>query len=172
MFVARVNGRSITREELARRCLARYGAKELETLIGLTIVEGASESRGIKVTDDEIQTEVGRIARELGLTTDDWYRKLEKDRGISKDQYNHDIVYTNLLLMKLGGDSELGLTYQELKRKAEIEVFFGPPVRRNAEAPLTHERSQEDRLRFLERKLDEVLKSLESLKGARPPARS
>jgi RNA polymerase sigma factor (sigma-70 family) len=169
-IVARVNGRSITREELVEQCLARHGAKELDKLIAMAVLEGAVERRGIKVTDDELEAEVGRIAEGFGLSTEGWYRTLDKERGISKVEYLRNIVYPGLLWKRLGGDSST--VFEELKRKAGIEVYFAPPGGQGGDDNQTRVRTQEERLRDVERKLDEVLKSLDDLKGSRSPGRS
>jgi RNA polymerase sigma factor (sigma-70 family) len=170
--VARVNDRSITREELVERCLAKHGAEELEKIIGLAVLEGACERRGIKVTDDELEAEVVRIARGFGLSTEDWYRTLDKERGIAKGRYRREMVYPGLLYKKLGGDSNSDSLFQDLKRKAEIKVYFAPFEGRGGEGTQPRVRSQEDRLRDVERRLDEVLKSLDDLKGIPPRGRS
>ncbi len=160
--VARVNGKPITREELAERCLARYGAKELERLIAWTLMQSASERRGLTISDDEVEAEAGRTAKGFGLSAEAWFRTLKEERGISKDQYLHEILYPGLLLKKLGLESESA--FREFKRTADIKVYLDPPADRREENPHQPARSQEARLKDVERKLDEVLKTLDALK--------
>jgi RNA polymerase sigma factor (sigma-70 family) len=100
-IVARVDGTPITRDELIERCLARYGAKELETLIMLAVLRGACQRRDIAVTDREVEAEAERIAGGFGLSPETWYRTLQEQRGLSKEQYLRDIIYPALALRKL-----------------------------------------------------------------------
>ena len=55
---------------------------------------------------------------------------------------------------------------EDLKSKARVEVYFGEPRNsgRSDEKTRPLSRSQEDRLRDVERKLEDTLKALESLR--------
>jgi RNA polymerase sigma factor (sigma-70 family) len=162
--VARVDGQPITRDELIEQCLAKYGARELETLIGLKIVQKAGERRGITVTADEVEAEALRIAERIGISPEAWYRTLEEQHGMSKPEYFRNL--SSQLMMKKLQVVEPDMSPDGLKRQAHVEVFFDQPrgPTRTVEKVETHDRSQEQRLRNVERKLDQTLKALESLK--------
>jgi hypothetical protein len=156
--VARVNGSPITRDELVERCLAKYGAKELETLINLAVVRDAAQRRGITVTEDEIEAEIRETEPKFNLSVDDFFTTL-KQRGITKDEFLDD-VRASLVLKKLGGDPSPA-SFNALKLGANIEVYFRQPAISSAAEPPKTMRSQEQRLSDVERKLEQVLKALE-----------
>jgi RNA polymerase sigma factor (sigma-70 family) len=162
-IVAQVDGMPITRDELIERCLAKYGAKELDLLINTSIIRRECESRGLTVTAREVEAEVARVARRMGLTPDAWYRNLEKERGWSRDVYLNDIVSPNLMAEKL---SVIGsfTSLEELKSKSHVEVFLGEARARRGAKTQDGARPQQDRLGIVERKLDETIESLKSLR--------
>ncbi len=170
--VARVNGVSITREQLAERCLTKYGSRELQTLIAMVVIDNACARRGITVSDAEIVAEALRIAQSVGVSASDFYNSLLKQRGISKEVYLRDIVTTNLKLKKLGVDpnSDGGKSFLEgimkkFEGRADIEILWGEPSPLGEEpARKSPPRTEEDRLRDVERTLGQVLRTLEELK--------
>ena len=62
-------------------------------------------------------------------------------------------------------DDEPGINAQDLLRNAHVEVFFENPRQqgRGGDKAPAHARSQEERLRDVEHKLDETLKALDRL---------
>ena len=123
-IVARVNDRPIMRTELIERCLAKYGANELELLINTAIIERECQRHGISVAAKDVESEAARVATEAGLTPDAWYRTLEKERGLSKDVYLRDVLRTNLMMEKLSAVGSFA-NFEELKNRAHVEVLFG-----------------------------------------------
>jgi RNA polymerase sigma factor (sigma-70 family) len=166
--VARVDGKPITCDELIERCLEKYGAKELERLIAWATLRQACDRRGITVTDDEVEAEAERTAAKLGFSPEDWFRTLSKERDLSKDQYLGEIVRPSVMFRKLEG-FEPGMSYEYLMRKAHIEVLFDPSRDhgRGVEKAPAPARSQEERIRDVERKLEQMIKALESLRRER-----
>jgi RNA polymerase sigma factor (sigma-70 family) len=171
-IVARVNGIPITREQLAERCLNKYGQKELESVIALVVLDEACKRRGISVSNSEIEADATRRAETLGLSVSDWYRTLMQQRGMSKDDYLRDVVAPNLKLSKLGvnpdslsGSSDVHKMIAKLEGRADIEILWGPRVLlRDEPASKPPSRSQEDRLRDVEHVLGQVLRTLKELK--------
>jgi RNA polymerase sigma factor (sigma-70 family) len=165
--VARVDGTPITRDQLIEKCLEKYGAKELETLIRLEVVRQAGARRGIAVTDDDLEAEAKLIAERFQLAPDAWFRTLEDQRGWSREQYLHEIIYPKAVLKALEavGPSR---TIEGLRRQAHVEVFFDASRRagRAAKDAPVDEQTLKERLRSieLERRLDETIKALESLR--------
>jgi RNA polymerase sigma factor (sigma-70 family) len=163
-IVARVDGKPITRDELIERCLEKYGAKELKTLVAMATLRQACERHGITVTDEEVEAEAARVAAKFKLPLEDWYRTLSKERDLPKQVYLDDVVRPGLMYKKL--DDEPGINAEDLLRKAHVEVFFEDPRGdgRGAEKAPAPARSQNERLRDVERKLEQTIKALESLK--------
>jgi hypothetical protein len=170
--VARVNGMPITREQLAERCLAKYGSKELEPLIAMVVLDNACKRRGISVSDAEIEAEASRLAQSLGQSTADLYKTLLEQKGMSKDEYLHDVVAANLKLSKLGVDSNfrggksvLRGIIEQLEGRADIELIWSQTPHSRDEALIkSPPPTQEDRLRGVEKTLGQVLRTLEELK--------
>ena len=129
--VARVNGMPITREQLAERCSAKYGSKEIRTLISAMVIEKACKRRGISVGDDEVGAEIALLAQKVGMSSDAWYDVLLKQRGISKQEYQRDIVATNLKLRRLGvdvrksngSDVDMRDIIKQLDGQADVEIL-------------------------------------------------
>jgi RNA polymerase sigma factor (sigma-70 family) len=163
-IVARVDGKPITRDDLIERCLEKYGDKELKWLVSMATLRQACERHGITVTDEELEAEAARVAAKFGLSPEDWYRTLSKERDLPKDVYLNDILRPGLMFRNL--DDEPGINAEDLLRKAHVEVFFEDPRGhgRGAEKAPAPARAQDERLRDVERKLEQTIKALESLK--------
>ena len=164
-IVARVNDKPITRAELVERCLAKHGAKELELLINTAIIERECRRNGIPVTAKEVEAEAARVATQAGITPNFWYRTLEKQRGLSKDVYLHEVLRSKLMMEKLSAIGTVA-NFEELKNRSHVEVFFGDGrVHGHSVEELDAKaRQQQDRLGDIERKLEETIKSLENLR--------
>ena len=125
-IVAEVNGDRITRTSLAAECLQLHGEDELQELINKTLIRQECERRNITITAEEINAEVLRKAQTFGLTTEQWFQALEQRRGISPEQYRHDIIWRILALGKLA-ESRLDVSPEELH--AAYEAQYGIAIR-------------------------------------------
>ena len=125
--IAVVNGEIITRQQLSDECVAREGAKILETLIARRLIEQAMKAKKIEVTATEIDQEIDNIAwKTAQVTREVWLRNLDKERGISPAQYARDIIYPALALKKLA-EKRVQVTEQDIKDS--FEANFGPRLR-------------------------------------------
>ena len=124
--LAVVNQEQITRQELAREVLRRYGDEVLESLINKKLILQACQQGQIIVTNKDVEDEIGRIASRFGLSVDRWLAMLQSDRDISPDKYRRDIVWPTLALRKLAAD-HITVTKEELQRAFERE--YGPRVK-------------------------------------------
>jgi foldase protein PrsA len=125
--IAIVNGQVITRQRLADECVAREGAKILETLIARVLIEQAMTARKIEVTAAEIDAEIDQVAwKTAQVTRDVWLRNLDKERGISPAQYARDIIYPAMALKKLA-EGRVQITKKDLEDA--FEANFGPRLR-------------------------------------------
>ncbi|MGD0384302.1 MAG: peptidylprolyl isomerase, partial [Thermoguttaceae bacterium] len=125
-IVADVNGRKITREELAQECLVHYGKEILEQMINKQLILGECKRQNIAVTRQEIDAEIERMAIRFGIPLDQWYKLLKQERGITPDQYADDIIWPMLALRRLAGD-KLKISKEELAR--EYETQYGQAVK-------------------------------------------
>ena len=123
--VATVNGENITREDLAKECLRHYGESVLESLINVRLVEQACEKNGIKISSEEIDAEIQKMATQFGIPVEQWYKMLMEERGITPEQYR-EMVWMILAQKKLAG-AQMQVTNDEIQK--EYETQFGPAVK-------------------------------------------
>ncbi|MAT72214.1 MAG: peptidylprolyl isomerase [Planctomycetaceae bacterium] len=121
-----VNGQDISSQDLADACVRRYGEEVLESLVNKRLISNHCAKRGIEVTQEEIAAEVDRMAKRFNLGREQWLEMLQKERGISPNQYARDIIWPTLALRKLAG-AQLQVTPQELNEAYERE--FGEMIR-------------------------------------------
>jgi foldase protein PrsA len=124
--VARVNGEAITFEMLANECVERYGAEVLDNVINRTLIQQACAETGKTVTQHEVEAEIIEISKKFGLPTDQWYKMLQAERGLTPIQYRRDVIWPMLALKKLAG-SNVTIT-REMMREAYVDNY-GPRVK-------------------------------------------
>ena len=124
--MAVVNGEQITRAELGRECIRRYGEDVLEGMVSRQLLQEACRQRGVQITDQDVSQEIDRIASRFGLARDRWLSLLEEERGFSEEQYRREVVWPMLALRVLAAD-KIQVSQEEIKKGFEAE--FGPKVR-------------------------------------------
>lgn len=124
--MAVVNGEQITRTELGRECIRRYGEEVLESMVNRQLISDACAKRGVQVTDDDVSVEIDKIAGRFGLARDRWLTLLREERGFSEQQYRREVLWPMLALRQLVA-SEIDVTDADLKKAFESE--FGAKVR-------------------------------------------
>jgi parvulin-like peptidyl-prolyl isomerase len=124
--MALVNGKDISREALADACVQRFGEDVLESLVNKRLITNHCANHDIKVTQAEIDAEIDRMAKRFQLGREQWLDMLEKERGVTAQEYARDIVWPTLALRKLA-DKELQVSPEEIQKAYEQE--FGPMVR-------------------------------------------
>lgn len=123
--MALVNGKDISRKDLTGACVRRFGEDVLESLVNKRLIMSHCEKRGISITQQEIAAEVDRMAKRFKLGREQWFEMLEKERGITPDEYARDIVWPTLALRKLAAD-RVNPTRAEIDKAYERE--FGEMV--------------------------------------------
>jgi parvulin-like peptidyl-prolyl isomerase len=124
--MAIVNGQDISRASLTDACVRRFGEEVLESLVNKRLIMNHCAARNITVTNEEIAAEVDRMAARFQLGREQWLEMLERERGVSPQEYARDIVWPTLALRKLA-DDQLQVTEQEILRAYESE--YGEMVR-------------------------------------------
>jgi parvulin-like peptidyl-prolyl isomerase len=124
--MAIVNGQDISRVTLTDACVRRFGEEVLESLVNKRLIMNHCAARNITVTNEEIAAEVDRMAARFQLGREQWLEMLERERGVSPQEYARDIVWPTLALRKLA-DDQLQVTEQEILRAYESE--YGEMVR-------------------------------------------
>jgi parvulin-like peptidyl-prolyl isomerase len=124
--MALVNGKDISRPMLMDACVNRYGKDVLESLVNKRLITKHCANRGIAVTNDEITVEIDRMAKRFKLGREQWLDLLQKERGVSPQEYARDIIWPTIALRKLA-DAQLQVSPQELQIAYEQE--FGEMIR-------------------------------------------
>jgi parvulin-like peptidyl-prolyl isomerase len=132
-IVAVVNGQSITRQQLAQQCLARYGEPVLESLVNKHLILEACRQNNVNITLEDIEEEINRIAARFNLPKDRWLQMLQTERNITAEQYRRDIIWPTLALQHLAND-KLQVTDEELQKEFEAEYGAKVQVRMIATA--------------------------------------
>ncbi|MEX2173871.1 MAG: peptidylprolyl isomerase [Pirellulaceae bacterium] len=124
--MAVVNGEQITRADLGRECIHRYGEEVLESLVNRHLIVSACQRHGVQITEQDVTDEVERIAARFGLARDRWLTMLQEERGFSEAQYKREVVWPMLALRGLAA-GQIEVTQDELKRAFDSE--FGSRVK-------------------------------------------
>jgi len=119
-IMAVVNGQEITRKALMDAAIDRHGEEVLESLVNKRLILNHCEKRGLVVTNEEIAAEIDRMAKRFKLSREQWFEMLEKERGISAQEYARDIVWPTLALRKLAAD-QIEVSSEEIERTLERE---------------------------------------------------
>ncbi|HTQ38337.1 MAG TPA: peptidylprolyl isomerase [Pirellulales bacterium] len=124
--VAVVNGEEIHRQELAQECLAQFGKDVLETVMNKYLILTYCDKQGIKVTKQDVDEEIARMAKQFSIPVDQWLQMLKQERGINAQQYADDIILPTLALRRLAAE-RIQPTPQELDDAYDAE--FGVAVK-------------------------------------------
>lgn len=145
-IAAVVNGEQITRTELGRECIRRYGEEVLESLVNRHLIFEACQARGVQITEKDVSDEIDRIATRFGLDRSRWLTLLQQERGFSESQYKREVVWPMLALRRLAAD-QVTVSQDELKKAFETE--FGPRVRARLIAVTSKAKADEARTKAL-----------------------
>jgi parvulin-like peptidyl-prolyl isomerase len=124
--LASVNGEQITRQAITHECLNRFGSEVLESVINKHLIWQACQQKGIRITDEDVEAEIGRVAEKFGLSAGRWLAMLQQEREIAPEQYRREIIWPSLALRALAAQ-ELVVTPEEMQKAFEAE--YGPRVK-------------------------------------------
>ncbi len=130
---ATINGQKITLRELSEECIERHGHDVLEGTINRRLLDQALRKRNLKVSDADLDAEIGRAAVAMGKTkakgqpdVEAWLEHVTKTENISREVYVRDEVWPSVALKKLVGDN-VPITREDLNHG--YEANYGPKVR-------------------------------------------
>ncbi len=127
-IVANINGEEISREELARECLTRFGKPVIESLINKSLITQQCAANKIQVGDAEVRKEIDQLARKFGMSYDDYLKMLKTERGINAEQYANEIIWPMLALRFLAA-KEITPTTEEIAQAYESKYGESIKVR-------------------------------------------
>jgi hypothetical protein len=123
--VAVVNGEEVRREKLAQDCINRYGIEVLENLVNKRLILGYCQLKKIEVTQAEIDAEILRVAQQFRIPKENYLEMLQKERGVSPEQYAEDIILPTLAMRKATAKQ---LVVTQIEIQAAYETQVGPMV--------------------------------------------
>ncbi len=124
-WVANVNGRAISRQQLASECLREHGESVLETVMNRHLIAIECRKQNIQISEQEIDAEIDRVSRRFGLPVEQWLTLLRNERDIPVDRYREEIIWPTVALRRL---ARTQLTVENSEIQREIESQFGPQV--------------------------------------------
>ena len=83
------------------------------------------QKQNIRISEQEIDAEIDRVARRFGLPVDQWLTLLQNERDISAGRYRQEIIWPTVALRRLAR-KQLAVSEEEIQK--EIEAQFGPQV--------------------------------------------
>ena len=125
-IVAIVNGDPIRKSAVLKACLECYGDKVLEVLTNKLLIVTECEKQKVNVTPEEVQAEIARIAKAYNITPELYLGQILETRGISRLQYEADIVWPELALGKLASDQ---ITFTDEELMVEYEKRYGEAIK-------------------------------------------
>ncbi len=140
--MAVVNSEQITRTELGRECIRRYGTEVLESMVNRLLIADACAKQNIKITDADVSAEIDKIAARFGLSRDRWLTLLRDERGFSEAQYRSEVVWPMIALRQIAA-SKIQVTPEELRKAFDSE--FGPKVKARLIATNSQQKAAEAR---------------------------
>jgi foldase protein PrsA len=113
--VARVNGDLVSYDTVAAECMQRYGSEVLESFINRTIIHQACARAGIEIREDEVRSEIVRIAKKFDIDPENWLKVIQTERHLSPLQYQQDVIWPMLALKRLAG-KDITVTEEDMQR--------------------------------------------------------
>ncbi|MCL2347485.1 MAG: peptidylprolyl isomerase [Planctomycetaceae bacterium] len=130
--VATVNGMPIQAKTLAEICAVRYGNEILQAMVIRKIIEQQCQKQNVTVTQEEMQTELSKIAEKiLPLTPDgkpDVNALVEmqcREQGLTPEAYFSNVIWPMLALKKMAA-SAVQVTDEDMTKA--YEANFGVRV--------------------------------------------
>ncbi len=115
-ILAIVNAEPISAKRIGEEAMIRYGEEIVSSLTDRYLVIEACEAKGIKISSEDVQKEVLRVAAKFGLTPDSYLKLLEEEREISPEQYSSDVIWPMLALRALVAES-VTITQEEFNKE-------------------------------------------------------
>jgi hypothetical protein len=158
-IVAKVNGESITRDQLASELIEMYGREHLQSMIGRVLVRQQCQAAKVEVTEEDVRKELSEILDRNKLKLSEFKSQVLASQNMTLGQYLRDQVWPRLALIRLVKNS-VTVTDEDLQKA--FEANFGEKVdirmmtvveRRKAEEvwkQVSEQQTLEDRVKLFE----------------------
>jgi foldase protein PrsA len=99
----RVNGKEISLEEVSDRAILFHGPYILQDLVSRALLEQEASSRGISVTEQEVDAQIGALREGMGLRSEDALEFSLRQRRLTREGFREQ-AREYLLLSKVLAD--------------------------------------------------------------------
>lgn len=123
--LAIVNGEEITRQQVANECMRRFGKEALENIVNKLLVAQECQRAGIQITEKDVNDQLQKEAKKVGLSVDRYIQTIQKGRNVSPDRLKNDVIWNQLALERLAAE-RIQVTPEEINKRMEYE--FGERV--------------------------------------------
>ena len=123
--LAFVNGKPISRQQVAQECLRRFGEDVMEDIVNKFLVLEELKKNSIVITEQDINDAVTNEAKQFGMSAENWLQLISTKRNMTVDQVKNDYIWNKLALRRLVAN-EIQVTQEELQESMEFE--FGSKV--------------------------------------------
>lgn len=123
--MAVVNGQQITRQQVAKECLRRFGEDALESMVNKQLVFNECQRRGLVVTEKDVNDEIISRAAKFNMSGEAYVKLLCSRRNLTPDRLKNEIIWEELALRRLASEN-LQVSREEIAERMEFE--FGPRV--------------------------------------------
>jgi len=119
------NNIPITREDLGEYLISRLGAERMDFLVNHRIIEHACQTKGLQVTEAEIDAQLQDDVKAMNISVADFDAKVLKRFNKTLFEYREDVLRPRLALAKFCRD-KVNVTMEDLKNA--FEAKFGEKV--------------------------------------------
>ena len=94
--MAVVNNQEITRQQIATECTRRFGEEVMESVINKQLVYAECQSRGIAITEKDVNDDILAKAKKFGWSADRYIQTICNGKKISVDRLKNDVIWHEL----------------------------------------------------------------------------
>lgn len=123
--MAVVNGQEVSRQTLGNEAMRRFGEMVLESMINNQLIMEQCDAQGIRVTPQDIQTELDRRAGKFKMSTEAYIDLIARERGVDERKLRDEVIWTELALRRLAA-SQIEVDPEQIQGRMDSE--FGPKV--------------------------------------------
>jgi hypothetical protein len=119
------NSVPITREEFGEYLIARYGAERIDNFVNRRIIEVACQSKGIVISDAEVDTALADDLKGLNISLGDFQSKVLKAYNKTLYEWKEDVLRPKLGLTKF---CRIQVDVKDAELKEAFEAHYGDKV--------------------------------------------
>ena len=123
--LAVVNGQQITRQQIAKECMRRFGEDVLESIVNKMLVLDQCQRSGIQITEQDVNEDIVQKAKKFGMSGERYVKLICSRRHITPGRLKNDIIWNELALRRLAAH-HTQVSTEEIQQRLEFE--FGEKI--------------------------------------------